>query len=85
MIATSDNTFRRCDCCGRVQSFVLGSAFQRDGTATFRLLCAPCERAEKPINQPALFLGAPVHAWTEPEPEVIEETAPVSLAQMSLF
>lgn len=86
MLATSHNTRGTCQRCGKAKPWVMGSAFQGDGSATFRNLCASCERIEKPRNQPALFEGlGRVHAETGPEFEQIEETAPVDLAQMSLF
>ena len=36
----------------------IGVAFQGDGTATFRHLCAGCERIERRMNQPGLFKTA---------------------------
>lgn len=84
MIATADNTLRVCDRCGKLRTWVMYSAFQRDGSATFRKLCKPCELAEKQLNQPALFEGAPVHAETQPQPETIERPT-VDDRQMTMF
>ena len=65
--------------------FVLASAFQGDGTATFRYLCAGCERIERSRNQKALFAGH-VYVTQEAAIEVFEETAPeVPEAQLDLF
>ena len=86
MLATPTNTRGTCQRCGKAKPWVMGSAFQGDGSATFRNLCARCERIEKPRNQPSLFLGvAPVYA--EIEPEEIEEPEPVEVdpPQMSLW
>jgi hypothetical protein len=87
MRATANNMRGTCDRCGRFSPWVMGSAFQGDGTATFRNLCERCERIEKPRNQPSLYVGVSwVHVETEPEPEPIEETAPaVDRRQLTLF
>ncbi len=65
----------------------MGSAFQGDGTATFRMLCTPCDRIERPRHQGYLFanIRMPIPE-PEPEPEIEEE--PVDLLyspQMDLF
>lgn len=84
MIATSANTTRQCQRCGRSRSFVLASAFQGDGSATFRFLCASCERIEAPRNQPGLFRTVPV--FVPITVEEVEEAAPVASSdQLTLF
>ena len=85
MIATTHNTRGTCNRCGRQRPFVLAAAFQGDGSATFRFLCASCERIEAPRNQPTLFRTVPVFV-----PVVVveeeEEAAPVvPSAQLTMF
>jgi late competence protein required for DNA uptake (superfamily II DNA/RNA helicase) len=69
MKATPNNTNGQCERCRQAKPFVLASAFQGDGTATFRYLCARCERMERSRNQTALFAG---HVYVT-QAEVIEE------------
>ncbi len=59
MIATTHNTRGACERCGLFRSFVLAAGFNPD--ATFRHLCASCERIERPRLQQRLFAG-PVFA-----------------------
>ena len=82
MRATSHNTYGACEGCGRVQSFILAAGFNPD--ASFRMLCASCERIEKHRLQPALFVTRPVFV---PVLEVVEERElPVfDVRQMALF
>ena len=47
MQATAYNTRGACNRCGKVTAWVMGVAFQGDGTGRFRNLCARCERAEQ--------------------------------------
>jgi hypothetical protein len=67
----------------------MGVAFQGDGTGTFRMLCACCERREKHINQPQLYAGIEWVFIGEPEPEEVEKIEPepveIESPQMSLF
>jgi hypothetical protein len=81
MIATSHNTRGACEGCGAVRSFVMAAGFNPD--ATFRHLCASCERQERPRLQKRLFAG-PVFV---PVLEVVEERElPVfDVRQMALF
>jgi hypothetical protein len=75
---------KHCEGCFTRKGRILAVAFQRDGKAEFRHLCERCERAEFPLNQPALFEGmrpepAPMPLFeVEPEPVKID-------AQMALF
>jgi hypothetical protein len=84
MIATSRNSRGECERCRKVKPFVLASAFQGDGNATFRHLCAQCERVEKPQNQPGLF-GAVTHGSAEEAIEDLTEPKAVDDRQMGLF
>jgi hypothetical protein len=61
MQATAHNTRGACNRCGKVTAWVMGVAFQGDGTGKFRNLCARCERVEKHINQPSLYAGIAVY------------------------
>lgn len=84
MRATNHNTTAICEGCGRRKPFVLGSAFQGDGSATFRNLCASCERRELPVNQPALFEG--MRPGSSRSAHLEPDAAPVrDRAQMALF
>ncbi len=62
-----------CARCGSYKTLKYAPAFNRDGTATFRHLCARCNRIEWPLNQPSLpglnAKTAPVYVETEPDPE----------------
>ena len=60
MKTASDNSHLRiiphdvvkwCERCKREKPLDMAVAFQGDGTATFRFLCAKCERAERHICQ----------------------------------
>ena len=81
MIATSHNTHGICERCGRVQSFILAAGFNPD--ASFRMLCASCERVEKPRLQPKLFTVRPVFVPI-PEVEAVEVEV-IDRRQMALF
>jgi hypothetical protein len=69
MITTQHNTTGECERCRRVKPYVLAVAFQGDGTGTFRMLCASCERSEKYRNAPHLFVDVKWIQIGEPEPE----------------
>ena len=85
MKATAHNTHGQCERCKSVKYFVMGVAFQGDGTATFRHLCASCERIERGVNQPRLF-KAVTYATVEEAVEAVEEIAPRrDERQMGLF
>ena len=86
MIATAHNSRRQCERCLKVKPFVLSCAFQGDGRAIFRHLCAGCERVERVENQPPLFIGM-VIAATEPQAEADQEQpqAAAPQAQLDLF
>ena len=43
-----------CARCGSCKTLKYAPAFNRDGTATFRHLCARCARYEWSLNQPSL-------------------------------
>jgi len=94
MQATSHNTRGACNRCGKVTAWVMGVAFQGDGTGTFRMLCAACERRESHINQPSLYAGIEWVYIGEPEPEPDDEEVnswthrqerEIESPQMSLF
>ena len=74
-----------CARCGSYKTLKYAPAFNRDGTATFRHLCARCARYEWSLNQPSLpglrQTSAPVYVETEPEPIF----QPVNPLQMALF
>ena len=85
MKATAHNTIRECEGCGTRRNYVMAVAFERDGTAMFRFLCASCERRERPLNQPALFESA-TYATVEEAEEAVEELLPLrDERQMGLF
>jgi hypothetical protein len=77
-------THTSCEGCGTRRNHVLACAFQRDGRAEFRFLCASCQRIEFPQNQPALFEGMRIEAAAMPLFEVEAEPVRVE-AQMGLF
>jgi len=85
MQATAHNTLGACERCKQVKPYVMGSAFQGDGTGTFRHLCSSCDRIESWQNQRRLFadLPKPKVVFIQPEPE--EEPEPVYQPQLSLF
>jgi hypothetical protein len=86
MRANSHNTTGQCERCRKAKPFVLASAFQGDGTATFRFLCASCERIERGRNQLSLYAGM-TFATVEEAEEVFEEPEPVEIEtpQLDLF
>ena len=80
MKTASDNSHLRiiphdvvkwCERCKREKPLDMAVAFQGDGTATFRFLCAKCERAERHINQPSLYAES-IHAIDEEAIRVCE-------------
>ena len=84
MKANSHNTRGACEGCGQTKNFVMAVAFQGDGTATFRFLCASCERREKPMNEPRLFEAA-TYATVEEAEEAIESPVVRDDRQLALF
>ena len=84
MKANSHNTRGACEGCGQTKHFVMAVAFQGDGTATFRFLCASCERREKPTNEPRLFEAA-TYATVEEAEEAIESPVVRDDRQLALF
>ena len=76
MRATTHNSAGQCERCRKAKPFVLASAFQGDGTATFRFLCASCERIERGRNQLSLYAQMTFETVEEAE-EFIEEPEPV--------
>jgi hypothetical protein len=81
MKATSHNTTGDCQRCGRYCPYVLAAGFNADGS--FRMLCASCERVEKPRLQPKLFTVRPVFVPI-PEVEAVEVEV-IDRRQMALF
>ena len=73
-----------CEGCGNWKPQVMGCAFQRDGKAIFRHLCASCERRERGLNQPGLFAGMVFKTAAEAV-EVFESATVVDERQMGLF
>ena len=85
MRATAKNTKGACERCNQVKSYVMAVAFQGDGTATFRMLCEPCERIESYHNQQRLFADLPRPRVVFIQPEEEAEPEPEEAAQMRLF
>ena len=87
MKATIQNTTGACERCKQVKPYVMGVAFQGDGTATFRHLCVGCERIERWQNQRRLFadLPKPKVVFIQPEEESEPEEDLLYTPQMSLF